>query len=323
MKKLLLLTVFSIFLFQGYSQSNLSLQINHLLGSEEFAMNQQATNNLQHQFMTTRLEYYLSEISIIHDGGQEDKISDLWILVNADAATKVALGTMDITNLEAIKLHIGVDSGHNHLDPNLFDVTHPLGPKSPSMHWGWTVGYRFIAFEGQGGHNLDQDIQLHGLGDENYAPILIEYAVTAVPQGDYTIHLDADYTRVLENIEVNAGVYVHGQKFQAKQAIENMRDYVFSRASLTGASIDISEIEGFAIRPNLIENGTAILNLELSELGHTYDLIITDIRGKQLQQVHSVDHGQQIDLSSLSTGMYFVNLIKEGQAVLSEKIMIK
>lgn len=323
MKKIILFVlVLGALSFQINAQNSVTLNINHKLGDADFAMNQAAKNNIDHDFKVTRLEYYISEISLIHDGGNETQIEDVWILANASTKTEVDLGEHNITSVEKIILHVGVDPDHNHLDPSSYQGSHPLAPKSPSMHWGWTAGYRFIAYEGHGGVNLNQLFQLHGLGDNNYFTTEVELDATA-DNNALSINLDADYTRALENVSVNSGVIVHGDNLEAKQCLENFRDFVFSPASITSSTINFSEVSEFNIFPNPVVNSISTIKLDLEESGNEYDLTVTSIDGKQLQIQHDVLDGQTIDFSNQVSGMYFVNLIKEGQTIITKKIFVK
>ena len=323
MKKFILLTfLFAALFSQIEAQNNVTLNINHKLGEADFAMEQAAKNNMDHDFHVTRLEYYIAEISLVHDGGIETNIEDLWILANADTKTEVELGDFDITSVEKIQFHIGVDPEHNHLDPSSYLEPHPLAPKAPSMHWGWNAGYRFIAMEGKGGSALNQLFQLHGLGDNNYFMTEVEMDVTA-EDNQITINIDADYTRALENIAVNSGVIVHGDKDEAKQCVENFRDFVFSPAGTSSSTIDFSEVKGFSTYPNPVTSGITTIKLEIDQDQFDYDVSITSVNGKQLQYLKSVNNGQQINTSALSSGVYFINLIKDGQSIISNKIIIQ
>ena len=304
------------------AQNNVILNINHKLATNDFAFEQAAKNNVDHDFQITRLEYYISEISIIHDGGTETMIEDLWVLANGGRNTEVELGEHDITNVEKVRLHIGVDADHNHLDPSSWATDHPLAPKSPSMHWGWTAGYRFVALEGHGGSNLNQLIQLHGLGDSNYFTTEIDLDITA-ENNVVSIDLDADYTRALENISVNSGVIVHGENLQAKQSLENFRDYVFSQAGTISSTVDFSEINEFNIFPNPVVNGITTLKLDLKETNFEYDLSITSLDGKQLDYLLNVTDNQTLDFTNRLSGMYFLNLVKEGQTIITKKVFVK
>ena len=82
MKKSLLIAIsFLMFSMSSYAQNNVQFKINHKLGDADFAMETGAKNNIDHDFEVTRLEYYISEISITHDGGTETTIEDLWMLM--------------------------------------------------------------------------------------------------------------------------------------------------------------------------------------------------------------------------------------------------
>ena len=259
---------------------------------------------------------------MIHDNENQTTIDDFWILVDASVDTQVDLGEHDITSVEKIILHIGVDPEHNHLDPSSYESSHPLAPKFPSMHWGWSAGYRFVALEGNGGPDYNQVIQLHGLGDVNYFTTRVAVEATA-ENNIINIELDADYAKALENINVSSGVIEHGESRQAKQCLENFRDFVFTPTNLISSTVDFSEIIEFGVSPNPVTNGNAKVRLHLEKLGFEYDLSIHSVDGKRLEYINSISDGQYLDLSNQPSGIYILNLIKEGQIVLSKKILVK
>ena len=285
-------------------------------------MNKSATNNINNEFISTRLEYYISEISLVHDGGLETLIEDLWILVDASTKTELSLGSHDISSIEKVKLHIGVDEAHNHLDPSSYEMSHPLAPKFPAMHWGWTAGYRFVAFEGLGGSDLNQLIQLHGLGDINYFTTEIDVTVTA-EDDQISIELDADYTRALENIVVNSGVIVHGDNFEAKQCLENFRDFVFSQSSISSSTKEFSAISSFSVSPNPVSNGVVVINLETRDNATNFDLRISSIAGKQLEVIKDIRDGTPLNLVNYAPGVYLIGIVSKGQILSTQKIIKK
>ena len=181
-KFVLSLTTLLLLSFSVMAQNTVQLNINHKLGTDVFAMNTAAQNNMGNDFNVTRLQYYMAEISIVHDGGTETTITDLYALVDASSATTLDLGSHNINSIEGVNFHIGVDQGKNHADPASYNMGHPLAPKNPSMHWGWTSGYRFIAFEGKGGVNLNQTFELHGLGDVNYFKVTVPFVHVVLVQ---------------------------------------------------------------------------------------------------------------------------------------------
>jgi len=109
MKKSLL----AIFVFAAsvaLAQTDVYLNINHLLGNQQFTTQTTATNNLGNQFIVTRLQYYIAEIVLIHDGGMQTPVTDKYILVNAKDSTNELLGNFNITSLEGVQFGIGVDA---------------------------------------------------------------------------------------------------------------------------------------------------------------------------------------------------------------------
>lgn len=248
MKTILSLLVVAFVGVSANAQVNTELRIYHMLGTQAFQMSTTAQNNLGEDFQVDRLQYYMSNFSIVHDGGVETTVSsDTIALMNAadGAFSTVELGNHSITNVEGVKFHIGVPQPTNNENPALYGPDHPLAPQSPSMHWGWASGYRFLAYEGKGGMNFSQTFQMHGLGNNNY----FQTSVTATGQmvnGTLVIALDADYIRGVENINVGNGVIAHGVDQEDLTALENFRDYVFSASSqdlIASARIRICELD--------------------------------------------------------------------------------
>ena len=153
------------------AQSSVNIQINHLLDGVLYENEVNTVNDLGNDFMIDRLQYYISGFSIKHDGGQVTEVKDLYVLVsllNDSESTMIDLGELTFTTLESVNFNLGVDQEANHSDPSLYHPTHPLYPQSPSMHWGWSAGYRFVAMEGNSGASLNQTYEFHALGDANY-----------------------------------------------------------------------------------------------------------------------------------------------------------
>jgi hypothetical protein len=50
---------------------------------------------------------------------------------------------------KGIQFQLGPDSAANHGDPNLWPSNHPLNANLSGLHWGWSGGYIFQAFDGE------------------------------------------------------------------------------------------------------------------------------------------------------------------------------
>jgi hypothetical protein len=318
MKYFLLTLVVACFGQLAISQNNIKLRINHKLGDQDFAMNTQATNNLGNTFLVTRLEYYVSQISITHDGGQTTSIDDTWILVNAAEPTEVDLGNYNINEIEGITYHIGVDPDHNHEDPALYPSDHPLAPKFPSMHWGWSAGYRFLAFEGLGGADLNRTIELHGLIDANYFRKTLAFEASA-SGGEAIISLDADYTKIIENIEVSSGVVIHGGNSLARIALENFRDYVVTPGEPISAAQNVDANQYFKVFPNPVVNHQLNMSIQSLDLGN-YHVIIKDMNGRVVNQINAFSNSTHTtDLPGV--GMYFLELKQDQKTIATHQVI--
>lgn len=298
------------------AQQNVSLKINHLLGSSPFALNQSATNNLGNSFTVTRLQYYISEIKLTHDGGMVTNVPNTYILVDANTTTNVSLGSFNITNLEGISFGVGVETPMNNADPNLHPSTHPLAPKSPSMHWGWTSGYRFVAIEGNTGTNFSQIWQIHALGNRNYRTQNI--TTTGILQnGTIVAELNADYTQALTGITVNSNLLNHGEFNEAATLLTNFRTGVFT--PLTVGLAENDQLIKFGISPN---PSTGEISISIDNKFTNLSYKVMDLTGREVQN-GALDNTGNHTFTIDQEGIFMVNLFENGELIGSEKLIIQ
>lgn len=318
--KRILLSVLTLIAAASFAQTDVTLRINHKLGSADFAYDQVAQNNLGQEFKATRLEYYLSQVTIVHDGGMETAVPlDTVALVQpgTEIATSIPLGNYSVTSIESVKFYIGIQEPTNNEDPSLYSVDHPLGPKSPSMHWGWTAGYRFVAYEGFGGSGFSQNFQLHGLGNENYFEI--ERDVNVVDEsGVLVMDLNADYTRGVENIDLAGGTISHGSTGEAKTTLENWRDFVFGNYAV---GIETNELSAnWSVYPN---PSTGLVTLKVEDNATAATVQISNVLGEVLQTINLADAlTQEVELTQSGIFMFTI-LDQSGIAIETKRVVIK
>jgi hypothetical protein len=328
-RELLLLTMNRFFLlllmtFSGLTMSaqvNVKLHVDQLLGDEPFAYNMATSSDLGYAFEITRLQYYISEIRLVHDGGIVTPVTDLYLLVDPAVASDFDLGSYNIATLEKIEFSIGVDSAHNHLDPTSYPNGHPLAPQNPSMHWGWISGYRFIAIEGFAGADstaLNNNYQIHTVGDQNYKIISLD--VSGELYGDIMeIHIEADNEKFLNNLDVSSGLISHASTGASKIIADNTRS-VFSAAHVTSV-IDPTIHGSLEIFPN----PTSTLSTVKVDMPGYINITcsVMDLTGQVL-------YAKQLDGSSESflletvwpQGIYFVGLSSGKELLAIEKLVI-
>ena len=322
MKKLLL-SVLSLFalLSVAQAQNKVTLHLSPRLGATPFALNTPVSAGA-YEYKITRLEYYISEIKITHDGGQVTPVTDLYLLVRPAVDSMYDLGAHpDITNVESITFSVGVDQAHNHLDPAAYPANHPLAPQNPAMQWGWSAGYRFVAIEGKAGTNFANDYEIHALGDANYKTLTLNTVAENQSNGDKTIHLIADYAQVLNSINVSAGLIVHGSTGKAVTLMNNMKNVVFTAETVT-MTIDPAFEGAFAVSPNPAAPGEAIVTMTLPG-GYDYRITLTDLTGRiVINQPVSADRQSYPLIDNLNAGTYLVHLWQNERPVIVEKLVI-
>lgn len=260
------------------SQSKMVLlNIEHRIGTDTCATGVEGINNLGNPFKLNRIQYYMDEIILVHDGGSSDTAAAL-ALVDGFSETSLNLGTFTVDSLESIRFAIGVNASLNHLDPTTYNPNHPLAPKSPSMHWGWTAGYRFIAAEGMGGSTFNQIFEFHGLGDGNYAHLTLPTLGTPVGSDTLLITITANYNELFRGINLGSGPISHGETGGAAQTLHNINNYVFT-SSEGNASMGLTEktpVVGIYPNPS---NGQFIIE---SSVAGTYEVL--DVQGRKIMK---------------------------------------
>ncbi|MBI1222244.1 MAG: T9SS type A sorting domain-containing protein [Bacteroidetes bacterium] len=316
MKKLLLLLSIG-FHMASFAQYEVHLKINHQLGNQAFAFNQEASSPESQKFSLTRLQYYISKILLVHDGGQFTPISDSVVFVDAGIPIDALLGNFNITSLEEIRFAVGVNAEVNHNDPSAFPTYSPLYPKSPSMHWGWAAGYRFVALEGSAGSNLNQDMEIHALGDENYLQQIIATQGSLSGQ-TLTIELNADYTQALKGIDVSQGLIIHGGTDQCVNLLQNFATEVFSSKDGNNAVLHVQDIqkEQISIYPNPSTGSGTLL---LTSTSDNKKVEVYDAQGKL--QLTKLIQNNKLDLH-LPSGMYLIRVTDQNNQLYQVNWMI-
>jgi hypothetical protein len=327
MKRTLTTLIFAALASVASAQNpNVTLHLNHLLGETPFALNQASTHDGQ-PFSVKRLEYYLAEIAIVHDGGQVTTLPDTWFLVDASKDVVLSLGEMAVENIEGIRFGVGVEADANHLDPASYPAGHPLAYQVPSMHWGWVSGYRFVAMEGFAGESLTTLWEVHALGDANYRTVSV--SGPAVADGDdFIYYLNADYTQALLGLDLTLGLLEHGETGYAATLLDNMSTSVFSRAEgpLVGSAIDQATPlpADWTLFPNPVSVGSgrrAFVQLATAtQTGEQW--FVYDQTGRELQRIAPIAQSTQLELMLPAAGLYTVQRWYQGRAMGQRRLVV-
>ena len=281
----------------AFSQTEVVLQLNHTVDGQSFFLGQTyEVDSTQVSF--DRMQYYMCDFVVTHDGGQETALIDKYILVNANDNEVYSLGEWDIQSVESVSFGIGVDSAHNvGIDPTTYPPGHPLAPQQQSMHWGWASGYRFLAFEGYSGDGLSNQSQVHALGDVNF--FHQSHVVSGESIGDaLVLTLEADYAHLFVDLPLDNGFFVHGTFGAAAQMMANMRDSVFEPG--TAARIEAPVASEIRIFPSPTTDFICLRGVHFTE---AKQWVIYDAAGKWLLE-GMVSANEHISVQHLLPGVY-------------------
>lgn len=277
------------------------LEIKYFVGDKPFVPSEYFTSNdgLQ-QIQLSRLEFYLSSVRVVANNGQEELLRESFVLANALGNTPTYVGSTELSNISSVKFGIGVPPIYNHLDPSTYPTGHPLGHQNPSMHWGWTAGYRFVAVEGLARENdaaTPNHFEIHTVDDSLYRNAHTP-AKTRMNGDTIVLTVKADIGRLLETIRVYTGIINHSAEGEAITVMDNMAQKVFSPIPTSVA--ESKRISSIALWPNPVLNTCNVRSTTTGQL-QMIDITGSDVLTTTLQPGENT-----VNVSMLHTGMYLV-----------------
>jgi hypothetical protein len=208
-----LITLFTLPLMG--QMKNLSFKFNHTVNGVPLEMDKTVFSiHNGKKVKITRADFYLSGITLIGNNQDSFKIDKSYVLSSAYEPNKVhAVGQYPHNfSFNKLSMDVGIDEETNHADPSVYSASHPLGPKTPDMHWGWAGGYRFIALEGfvdSNGDDIPENIfQFHGLGDILLFTSTINLTENHDPNSEVIV-INLDYGKLFTNIAMTGNLIHH------------------------------------------------------------------------------------------------------------------
>lgn len=301
MKTLLVLIFVPSVLF---GQRQLFLHLTPKFGSSDLVLNQSYSFIGQGDVKIDHFNYYLSEIAIQHDGGQQLLIYDTVFLIKPDNYV-LFLGERNVDIIERIDFTIGVpknlntQTGSQAIDISLYPENHPLSFQDPSMYWGWQGGYMHMITGGYVDTDSNGDFEtyfeLHNLGDNNQQPVGLPVVSTSTSENQRDVYLECHWNQWLSNVPLSLVGSSHGEVGINKTVLENVNQYpVFVQP--TAASLTNLEPQIFvSVEPNSVK-------LELTTEVQTATL--SNLSGQILT---ASIQGNRLEWNKLTTGVYVLH----------------
>jgi hypothetical protein len=312
MKKLIITTLILIASIASAAEVNLNIDYN--VDGVPFEFDKEYVNKNGVKYKISRFQYYMCQFEL-----DDNLLEGTYVLANAGLES-YSLGNIDISNVNNISLSFGVEEEENiGKDPNRFGMFHPLAPKNPSMHWGWSAGYRFWAIEGfsdpDGDGEYDKSIQYHILGDESFRTLSFTVNAQEV-DGTIDIMLDFDIQELLAPVDMTTfGIYheFYNNSQQVRDLIDNFgeSDVVTSE---TTTSVELSQ--SISISPNPT---TDYLNVDAKHVNSDFEIISLNGNVVQTGSVNS----SIIEIIDLTVGTYFLRILDNSGVIKTAKFVKK
>lgn len=303
------------------AQKNVFLKIYPKVNGTDLVLGDDYLDQQGVAFSLDYFNYYLSGLSITHDGGQVLDLSDTVFIVKANDFN-LYLGYLNVVSIESLTFSIGVPpaintvSGANAIDISLYPQDHPLSFQDPSMYWGWTAGYMFLVCAG----NADSDadgitdayFELHNLGNHNYPQTSLPVTQTNVGNDQVDVYLDCNIEQWFKNVPLETISILHGtDSFNASSMSNVETEPVFTQPSTASILHDKLIGEGLYYSEGTIYWKGYPINCRLK----VYDLL-----GKEMMNLSHLSSEGHVDLDLLKNGWYLVSVSDEhGERIRSMK----
>lgn len=175
-----------------------------------FVIGQTYVNAQDYKFKIETLRFYISNITLLTDDGNEVMVKDVDYLNfqnnhNTDNAQGEQItAKIPAGNYSALRFAVGVDSTLNFKDPSEYPSAHPLSIFNGS-HWNWNTGYIFLKIEGNidtvpyGSGSLDKAFLYHTGTLPLYREVQLNEGFTVPEDGSYLYPVRVDVNRFFYN----------------------------------------------------------------------------------------------------------------------------
>jgi len=319
-----------VFVSTAFSQTNqVVFSFDHQAGANPLVLNQTVFtiwNNKK--VILNRAEFYISEVEIHHPDGMMMPLTDQYLLVNAkNPAAEFDLGTWPVEAAHGVTLHLGVPATVNHNDPTTWPSDHPLAPQNPTMHWGWSSGYRFMAIEGKVDNNGDgvpeTSFEFHNLFDALYKTLEVTGTKEA-ESGMLHMHFILDYAQLFKNMPMTGNLIQHGGASLNVAMMNNAATQNFIVLPTASATNEVL-INSLNIKasPNPSDAET-LLEYSLPASG-SLDFTLTNTLGQTVRSLNglSVSGTVRLETATLSTGIYQYAFYENGKLLARKQLIVK
>lgn len=318
--KILLLYTFCFIHSFNWAQSSLKISFTPYNGNLPLTFNSVVSNLTGEKVKISTFYYYISNIHILHDGGQDLDLSDTVIIIRNDQNI-FDFGIQDITDVEQINFGVGVPQSLNHSDISTYPEIHPLSFQSPSMQWGWSSGYNQVGIIGSVDSNDDDTpetaFEFFPISDNLYRSIELPISSTTINDEKF-ISIQTNIDQWYRDINLSTNGILHGSTGNNVILMHNSQYYSVFTAEAS-AEINSIKIEEGKINYNLYGD---LITINWSEFQNAEKYKLISVNGSIIDENSNIENNGTIQLSNITTGNYlFIIYSKDGNQLKNLRII--
>ena len=308
--------------FVANAQNDINLVLNHQFDGSPFVYNDVYADDQGRAVSFERVQYYMSSIAVVHDGGQSTSLTDVYVLGSANVSNYY-LGNFTVDNIEEFNFNLGVDYAANHGNSSNYAAPHPLSPQAPLMDWGWPSGYFFLVIDGKvddtGDGIPNKMFQMRSLGDVMLRGIDV-VATAGVYAGAIDLALDVNIEKWIKNIDLAAVGSDHSSSSNNQNVANNTNTFsVFGNSAPTGVN-DVKE--NTYVTADYTMAYAPILNYKLDTRSNN-SLTILDAQGRVVVEEKDLGfEGSYFVKQELHSGIYYA-IFSNPTNTITHKFVVK
>ena len=284
-----------------YAQKSVFLNISPVFNSNPLQMGVEVQHNSGEVYALDHFDYYVSDITLTHDGGQLTTVEQAVYIVEPDNHV-LNLGNLALENIEDIEFTVGVPArfntqqGTEAMDISLYPETHPLSYQSPSMYWGWSFGYMHMIIGGGEGSNY---FELHSVGPTLQRQVNLSVVQTNVSESQIDLYIHCNVDEWMNGLELSTTGVIHGATVLNELIMDNvLTEDVFTLSpSATSMLLNHSA-------PNIYTWEDQIIYSNLT--AETSKITLFDQMGRQILNADISSSNGSIQLAENHSGLLFV-----------------
>lgn len=160
------------------------------------------------------VNFYIGDMTFTPEEGDPTEFTGDHLLITPDAGHQ-EVGEVSAGHYHMLSFFVGVSEDANNQTEEDFTNRKdpdPLAEQTPSMHWSWNSGYKFIRIDGSvdtdGDGTPETGMQFH-LGNNDRRATIIFQAHHDLEKGANDLEFEFDIAKMFTNIDLSTNVSFH------------------------------------------------------------------------------------------------------------------